>query len=80
MICALTPICNRANGEGINTALKSGILAASAVAKAAATSRQAATIYLAELQPLISVMKTIDRDVTLQSDFTKRDKLLDQII
>ena len=36
---------NKAKGEGVNTALKSGILAARSIVKAASSSQEAATVY-----------------------------------
>ena len=63
-----------AGGEGINMALKSGLLASTAIKKAADHSRPAAPIYLTGLQPVIDVAKAISNNME------QRHKLLDQLI
>ena len=63
-----------AGGEGINMALKSGLLASTAIKKAADHSRPAAPIYLTELQPVIDVAKAICKDME------QRHELLDQLV
>jgi len=70
-----------AGGEGINSALKSGLLAASAIINAADTSREAASIYLTKLQPMIEILKTIATNYDYyQSNRSERENLLDQLI
>jgi len=61
--------------EGIHLALKSGLLASSAIIEAADTSREAASIYLTAMLPVIDVAKTIATNAT-----TNRQKLLDKLI
>ncbi len=46
-------------GEGIGTALKSGILAAASVIKAMEAQRTAADIYLRELEPVLATLKVL---------------------
>jgi flavin-dependent dehydrogenase len=46
-------------GEGIGTALKSGILAATSVIKAMEAKRMAADIYLRELEPVLATLKVL---------------------
>ncbi len=46
------------NGEGINTALKCGVLAADAIIRAIEGKESAATVYLRELQPLIATIRS----------------------
>ncbi len=47
---------NPVNGEGIHTALKSGLLAASSIAKAARTGEAVSKIYIGELSPLLTAL------------------------
>ena len=71
----------KAGGEGINMALKSGLLASSAIIKAADTSRKAVSLYLTGLQPLIEVCRTLATDYDYyQTNWTERQKLLDKLI
>ena len=51
--------------EGIGSALRSGILAAESIAKAAKTGQPASTCYLKELQP---VLETIRRLCVVQDE------------
>lgn len=71
----------RGEGEAINMALKSGLLAAGAIMKAADTSNEAAPIYLAELQKVLEVTRTIAADILYYTThWTERDKLLSTLI
>lgn len=45
------------SGEGIGTALKSGLLAAQSIAEAVTSRRDAAGIYLRQLKPLLDILK-----------------------
>jgi flavin-dependent dehydrogenase len=71
----------RGGGEGINMALKSGILAAEAILKAEDSSKKVALIYLDNLKPVIEVAKTIAKNsVFYQSNWGEREKLLSRLI
>jgi flavin-dependent dehydrogenase len=71
----------RGEGEGINMALKSGILASEAIIKAADTAQEAAPIYLSEMKRVIEVCKTIADDVVFyQANWAERDKVLNELI
>jgi flavin-dependent dehydrogenase len=69
-------------GGGIGLAVKSGILAAEAIAKAADTSREAAGIYLTEFERVLSVLNGIASDpaVYKKSNWRAHDRFLDQLI
>ena len=68
-------------GEGINTALKTGFVAASAIIKAADTSQNAADIYMIEMKPVLEVCNTLLADISYYTkNWTERNKLLDTII
>lgn len=45
------------SGEGIGTALKSGLLAAQSIAEAVTSQRNAAEIYLCHLEPLLGILR-----------------------
>jgi len=69
-----------AAGEGINMALKSGLLAAGAIIKAANSSKQAGDLYLSEMSKLIEICKAIAADpVNYMINWTKREKLLNEL-
>lgn len=71
----------RGEGEAINMALKSGLLAASAIIKAADNSQKAAPIYVNELQKVLEVTKTMAANIIhYTTQWTERDKLLSTLI
>lgn len=71
----------RGEGEAINMALKSGLLAANAIIKAADNSQEAAPIYIDELQKVLEVTKTIAANILYYTThWTERDKLLSTLI
>ena len=47
---------NPLNGEGIHTALKSGLLAANSIVKATRTGDAVSKIYIGELSPLLAAL------------------------
>jgi len=70
----------RGEGEGMNMALKTGLLASRAVIKAADTSREAAALYLPEISRVIETCKTIAADIIYYTvNWTQREKLLDDL-
>ena len=71
----------RGEGEAINMALKSGILAANSIIKAADISHAAAPLYINELQKVLKVTRTIAADILFYTThWTERDKLLSTLI
>lgn len=71
----------RGEGEGINMALKSGILAAEAVIETKDASEQASSIYLMKLKPVIEVCDIIGQNsVFYQSNWAEREKVLERIV
>jgi len=68
-------------GEGINTALKTGLLAANAIKKAADTSQEAAGIYMTEIKPVLDVCNKLLADISYYTkNWTERDKLLNTLV
>ena len=68
-------------GEGINTALKTGFVAASAIIKAADTSQEAAGIYMTEMRPVLDVCNKLLANISYYTkNWTERDRLLDELI
>ncbi len=69
-------------GGGIGLAVKSGILAADAIVKAAAASKEAAGFYLSGFERIITVLKGIASDPAIykKSNWRGHDKFLDQLI
>jgi hypothetical protein len=65
-------------GEGINMALKSGIMASDAIIKAANTSQEAAPIYLTAMQPLIEILEAVG--AKMQVSIAEGGKLLDELV
>jgi len=61
---------NPINGEGIHTAIKSGILAAESIAKAIKIGDSASKIYLAEINPLL---------IDLQLNYSKVERIKEQL-
>ncbi|MFC1825041.1 NAD(P)/FAD-dependent oxidoreductase [Thermodesulfobacteriota bacterium] len=71
----------RGEGEAINMALKGGLMASSAVIKAADTSREAADTYEPELQKYIDVTKTLEADMLhYTTHWEERDKVLSRLL
>ena len=71
----------RGEGEAINMALKSGIMASDAVIKAAAHSRQAADPYEDEIQKYIDVTRTLESNILYYTThWTERDKVLSRLL
>ena len=71
----------RGEGEAINMALKSGILAANSIIKAADISHAAAPLYINELQKVLKVTRTIAAYILFYTThWTERDKLLSTLI
>lgn len=71
----------RGEGEGINMALKSGILAAEAVIEAKDSSQEASPIYLTKLEPVIKACNILNQNpIFYQSNWAEREKVLERII
>lgn len=68
-------------GEGINMALKTGLVAASALKKASDTSSEAAGIYMDEMKPVLDVCNKLLANISYYTkNWPERNKLLDQLI
>ena len=68
-------------GEGINTALKTGLVAAHAIIKAADTSREAAGIYMTDLKPVFDVCNKLLANISYYTNnWKERNELLDKLI
>jgi flavin-dependent dehydrogenase len=69
-------------GGGVGLAVKSGILSADAIAKAASTSRNAADLYLPEFEQVVSVLKGMASNLAVykQGKWKEHDKFLDRLI
>lgn len=71
----------RGEGEGINMALKSGILAAESVIEAKDSSQEASPIYLIKLKPVIEALNIINQNpIFYQSNWAEREKVLERIV
>jgi len=71
----------RGEGEAINMALKSGIMASGAVIKAAALSRQAADPYADEIQRYIDVTRTLESNILYYTThWRERNKVLSRLL
>ena len=72
----------KGSGEGIGTALKSGLMASTAIIRAADTRQEAAAIYITLMSPLIETCKAITADVINLStlNWAKREEMLNQLI
>jgi flavin-dependent dehydrogenase len=70
----------RGEGEGINMALKSGILAAEAIIETKDSSQEASQIYLIKLKPVIEACNIINQNpIFYQSNWAEREKVLERI-
>jgi flavin-dependent dehydrogenase len=77
----LSTPAERGEGEAINMALKGGIMASSAVIKAADTSREAAIVYETEIKNYIDVTKTLEADMLYYTThWEERDKVLSRLL
>lgn len=72
----------KGSGEGIGTALKSGVIASAAIIRAADTRQEAAAMYITQMSPLIETCKAITADVINLSTvkWAKREKMLNELI
>ncbi len=69
----------RGEGEGINMALKSGILAAETVIESKHYS-EASSVYLTKLKPVIEVCNIVGQNsIFYQSNWAEREKVLERI-